>query len=142
MRPMAKRSAKNLTRDEWLRRSLEVLAAQGPGKLNIESLSRSLGVSRGSFYWHFENRDDFVNALLDLWFHEYTEVVPEMVDLGGGTGRERFARLIRAVQARDLTRFDLPIRSWAMQEPRVAQKVIETDNFRLEYIMQLFVMPS
>ena len=57
---MAKKSAKNLTREEWLRRSLEVLAAQGPGKLNIESLSRSLGVSRGSFYWHFENRDDSI----------------------------------------------------------------------------------
>ena len=128
-----------LTRAEWLRRALDVLATHGPGSLNIQRLVDSLGVSRGSFYWHFTDRADFVHALLDYWHEVYTAPVPDLIGAEGGTGREKFLRYIRAIHEMDLTRFDTPIRSWAMQEPEVAQRVIRTDRFRLEFTRSLFV---
>jgi len=128
-----------LTRAEWLRRALDVLATRGPSSLNIQRLVDALGVSRGSFYWHFTDRADFVHALLDYWHEVYTAPVPDLVGSEGGTGREKFLRFIRAVHDTDLTRFDMSIRSWAMQEPEVAQRVIRTDRFRLEFTTSLFV---
>lgn len=126
------------TREEWLQRALEVLAAQGPSRLNIGNLCNALGVSRGSFYWHFDDRNDFIHQLLELWHREYTARVPEEVERFGGSGREKFHRLVTAVLAQDLTRFDMPIRSWAMQDPEIAALVTRTDHARLGYIIQLF----
>jgi len=128
-----------LTRAEWLRQALDVLASQGAGSLNIQRLVDALGVSRGSFYWHFTDRADFVHALLDYWHDIYTAPVPDLIGSEGGTGREKFLRFLRAIHEMDLTRFDVPIRSWAMQEPEVAQRLIRTDRFRLEFTRSLFV---
>jgi AcrR family transcriptional regulator len=128
-----------LTREEWLRRALDVLAAHGPGSLNIQRLVDALGVSRGSFYWHFTDRADFVHALLDYWHDKYTAPVPDLIGSKGGTGREKFLVFIRAIHEKDLVRFDMPIRSWAMQEPEVAERLMRTDRFRLEFTISLFV---
>ena len=135
---MPKAATPRLTREDWLLQALEVLAAQGPAKLNIQSLCQALGVSRGSFYWHFADRAAFIHALLEEWHLRYSAAVPEIIEAGGGTGRDKFARLLRAVVENDLTRFDLPIRSWAMQEPEIAKLVERTDHFRLDYVTQLF----
>jgi len=135
----AAESGGRLSRDEWLRQALDVLAHEGPGRLHIQSLSESLGVSRGSFYWHFENREEFLSSLLAYWHREFTEPVPEAVETGGGSGQEKLLRLIRIVCEQDLTKYDMPIRSWAAQDPKIAKLVGQTDLFRLDYIRQLFV---
>ena len=132
------KKSKRLTRDEWLSQALEVLASRGPGKLNIENLSAALGVSRGSFYWHFEDRRNFIISLLDFWHERYTEPVPEQMAAAGVRGREKLEYFLNMITSEDLTRFDLPIRSWAMQEREVAQRLLRTDQFRLDYTRQLF----
>jgi AcrR family transcriptional regulator len=130
--------SKRLTRDGWLSGALDVLASQGPGKLNIQNLAEALGVSRGSFYWHFADRADFVHSLLDYWHLEYTAPVPSAVEAEGGTGKEKLKRFLRLVNQQDLARFDIPIRSWALQEPDIAERLMRTDHFRLAYARQLF----
>ncbi len=47
-----------LTREEWLAKALEVLARKGVAGMRIDALSKALGVTKGSFYWHFKNRDE------------------------------------------------------------------------------------
>ena len=128
-----------LTREEWLRQALNVLEAHGPGSLNIQRLVDALGVSRGSFYWHFTNRADFVHALLDYWHDEYTAPVPGLIESIAGTDKEKFLVFVHAIHERDLTRFDMPIRSWAMQDPDVAERLMRTDRFRLKFTTSLFV---
>jgi len=126
-----------LSRQEWLRRALEVLAEAGPAKLTIQDLSETLGVSRGSFYWHFKNREDFVLALLDFWHDEYTTKVPAAVEAQGGTGRDKFRSFLRLVREKNLVQYDMPIRSWAMQDPDIAERVHRTDEFRLDFLRGL-----
>jgi AcrR family transcriptional regulator len=135
---MAKSSTKRFNRADWLHQALEVLATQGPAKLNIQNLCQALGVSRGSFYWHFDNRQAFTLALLEMWHEEYSESATKFIEAGGGSGREKFNRLVLAIFEQRLTRFDLPIRSWAMQEPEIAELVRRTDRFRLNYVRKLF----
>lgn len=135
--PKAKTTSR-LGRDDWLSQALEVLAKDGQAGLRIQALCSELGVSRGSFYWHFKDRDDFIHAMLDYWHHEYTMPIPDMVEAAGGTGEEKLKRLLQMVYEIDRTRYDLAIRSWAVQDSAIAKAVQRTDRFRLAYIRALF----
>ncbi len=106
-----KKSRRRLSREDWLENSLTVLSEEGLAGLQIQGLSAALSVSRGSFYWHFEDRQDFIRALLAYWYKEYTEGVPAAVGRDGGSAEERLARLMRLVHDQDLTRHDLTFRS-------------------------------
>ena len=66
---------KFLTRDEWLAAAMELLRTRGIGGVRILPLAKQLGVSRGSFYWHFEDHDDLLRSMLDWWDHEMTDAV-------------------------------------------------------------------
>ena len=131
-------SDQRLSREDWLDNALGVLSEKGQAGLSIQDLSAALGVSRGSFYWHFKDRDDFVHALLKYWYEEYTAVAPDAVGRDGGTAEERLARLMRLVHDQDLTRHDLTIRSFASREPQFARWVKKADRFRLDFIVSLF----
>ena len=72
-----KRSATRLTKDEWLAQALDTLSKRGKSRLTIDSLVAKLGVTKGSFYWHFENRADFIQQLMEYWGKRYTDDVVE-----------------------------------------------------------------
>jgi AcrR family transcriptional regulator len=55
------------TRRDWLLLGEQRLSSDGPGALSLERLTTSAGRTKGSFYHHFESRDDFLAALMDHW---------------------------------------------------------------------------
>ena len=63
-----------LSRETWLAEALKVLA-EDPTHLRVDQLAERLGVSKGSFYWHFENREAFVRALAEYWKDADTQSV-------------------------------------------------------------------
>ena len=132
-------SSKRLSRQDWLENALTVLSKKGQAGLSIQGLSEALGVSRGSFYWHFKSRGDFIHALLEYWFEEYSAGAPTAVGRDGGTAEERLARLMRLVHDQDLTRHDLTFRSLATFDPQFARSVRKVDRFRLEFVQSLFM---
>jgi AcrR family transcriptional regulator len=129
-------SDQRLSRQDWLDNALGILSETGQAGLSIQDLSSALGVSRGSFYWHFKDRDDFVHALLKYWYEEYTAMAPAAVGRDGAA-KERLARLLRLVHDQDLTRYDLTIRSFASRDPQFARWVRKADRFRLDFIVSL-----
>jgi AcrR family transcriptional regulator len=128
-----------LTREDWLENALTILSREGRAGLRIQALSAALGVSRGSFYWHFKARDDFIHALLDYWYEEYTAGAPAAVGADGGSPEERLLRLMRLVHDQDLTRHDLTVRSLAALDTQFSRTVKKVDRFRLDFIQSLFV---
>ena len=134
-----KKSGQRLSREDWLENALTVLSKEGRAGLQIQGLSAALGVSRGSFYWHFEDRRDFIRALLEYWYEEYTSGVPGAVGRDGGSAEERLARLMRLVHDQDLTRHDLTVRSLASLDPQFSRMVAKTDRFRLDFLESLFM---
>lgn len=58
---------KSLTAEDWQEAALNVIAHQGVGAVAVEPLARELGVTKGSFYWHFSNRMDLVKQALKRW---------------------------------------------------------------------------
>lgn len=124
--------------ETWLQRALEALAAKGPQVLTVEKLCRELGVSRGSFYWHFKNRADFVRRLAEFWDARFTLAVRETVASSPFGPAKRLLLLIETIQDLDVIRFDVPIRAWASTEPLAADVVKQTDAARYRYVRSLF----
>ncbi len=132
------KTGQRLSREDWLESALTVLSRKGQAGLRIQSLSAALGVSRGSFYWHFENRNDFIHSLLGYWYEEYTAGTPSAVAREGGTPEEKLARLMRLVHDQGLTRHDVAMRSLATLDSRFTRIVRKTDRTRLDFIESLF----
>ena len=57
----------NLSAADWSRAALDYIAVGGVEQVTVEGLARHLGVTKGSFYWHFANRSALVVSALDLW---------------------------------------------------------------------------
>ena len=54
-------------RSSWIEQGLRALAAGGADAVRIEPLAQALGVTRGGFYWHFDDRRALLEEILDAW---------------------------------------------------------------------------
>jgi AcrR family transcriptional regulator len=135
----AQTATRTINREEWLERALDVVSLAGGAKLRIDNLVNEIGVTKGSFYWHFNNRDDFVRSLIDYWHEHYTLTVSDYLDGIDGSAEEKMRKLMEMVFVEQLTRHDLAIRSWAIAEPELRILVKRTDDHRLKYLRMLFM---
>ena len=71
----AKAERSRLSADDWADAALDMIAEQGVAAVAVEPLARRLGVTKGSFYWHFPSRDALLQAALERWeVHEEQDV--------------------------------------------------------------------
>jgi AcrR family transcriptional regulator len=69
-----------LARTDWVDAALEALAREGLSGVAIDPLARRLRATKGSFYWHFAERDELIAATLELWEKRDTDDVIAMVE--------------------------------------------------------------
>ena len=84
-----------LTPGDWARAALAAIARGGIAAVAVESIAADLGATKGSFYWHFKNRDALIQAALDLWEQSRTESVIEELDQEPDPA-ERLRKLLEA----------------------------------------------
>ncbi len=126
-------------RSKWIEEGLRALAGGGPDAVRIEPLAQALGVTRGGFYWHFDDRRALLDEMLDTWERVSTDEVIDRVESRGGDARTRLRRLFALASASDeLLRTDLAVRDWARREQTVAERLRRVDNRRMEYMRSLF----
>ncbi|MBA2282944.1 MAG: TetR/AcrR family transcriptional regulator [Acidimicrobiia bacterium] len=126
-------------RSSWIDEGLRALAGGGPDAVRIEALARALGVTKGGFYWHFDDRGALLDEMLDTWERVSIDEVIDRVEGEGGDARARLRRLFAlASSTPELLRVDLAVRDWARREPTVARRLRRGDNRRMEYMRSLF----
>ena len=77
---MRKPDQRPLSPDDWARAALAAIARGGVGAVAVETVAAELGATKGSFYWHFKNRDALIQAALDRWEQGHTEAVIEELE--------------------------------------------------------------
>ena len=80
---------------DWARAAFRALARGGVEAVAVEPIAAELGATKGSFYWHFKNRDALILAMLDEWERRLTETVIERLELISDPA-ERLRRLMAA----------------------------------------------
>jgi AcrR family transcriptional regulator len=125
----------NLKRDDWLERGLAILVAEGQEVLTIDALCQRFGVTKGSFYHHFKNRQAFLEALLQFWEEKFTTQFI-IASLEGETPLEQLARL----QAQVISTYgtdEVVIRAWAQSDPLAREYQERVDQRRLSFLREL-----
>jgi AcrR family transcriptional regulator len=124
-----------LTREDWLETGLQLLRESGEQALTLERLCKAASRTKGSFYHHFKNHDEFIDALLEYWQSKYTEQIIIAVDRlrDSMTQRRELDRLAANVDD-GLERI---IRNWSGVDERVRQTIGKVDDRRIEYLTEL-----
>jgi len=123
-----------LTRHDWIAVGFDTLDGVGYGRISAESLARRLNVTRGSFYHHFRNREDFVRALLIVWEEEYTARMIAYAPDGRSVG-DTLTRYLH-IAANKRPGREVAIRAWALHDPLVAQFQQRVDASRLAFAIK------
>jgi AcrR family transcriptional regulator len=126
-------------RNRWIDEGLNALASGGPDAVRIESLARTLGVTKGGFYGYFGGRRALLQEMLEAWERTMVDEVIERVDQEGDDARARLRRLFAiATTGPGLLKAELAIRDWARRDRAVAGQVKRVDNRRMEFMRSLF----
>ena len=125
---------RDLGRDDWLQAARLALLHGGVEAVRVEKLARNLGVTKGSFYWHFKDRDELLELLLREWESEAQEILSQM---GRESRRERIHGLVRLLEQRarlsekGKVPSDAAIFAWASVDPWVARRVNKAEEERI-----------
>ncbi len=132
--------AASLDAAAWTRAALDLLGEQGIDGVRVELLAKRLGVTKGSFYWHFENRDALHAAMLADWRRRATLTIIERIEAQDDAAETRLRRLLRVpfqIKSDAGAEVELSIRLWARRDPRARNALEEVDMLRLRYIARL-----
>jgi AcrR family transcriptional regulator len=127
-----------LSAKDWLDQGLKALARKGFTALKADPLAKAMGVSRGSFYWHFADVGAFHAALLKHWHEVAAEQI--IADLEAASpGHQALELLLRRVFGEQMKRLKLEgaMRTWASIDPAARAAVHAIDRRRLDYIESL-----
>jgi AcrR family transcriptional regulator len=124
-----------LSAKDWLDQGLKALARSGFTALKAEPLAKAMGVSRGSFYWHFADVGAFHAAILQHWREVAAEQIIADVEMASA-GNDALKLLLRRVFGERL-KLENAVRSWAAFDPVARAAVQAIDQRRLTYLAHL-----
>lgn len=123
--------------ERWIDEGLSALAAGGPEAVRVEALASALGVSKGGFYWQFDDRRALLDSMLDRWERTVVDDVIEQIEGEGGDAREKLRHLF-ALAGREPLQTELAIREWSRRDRAVSKRLRRVDNRRMDYMRSLF----
>ncbi|MDP6810373.1 MAG: TetR/AcrR family transcriptional regulator [Pseudomonadales bacterium] len=135
------RAVNRLSPQDWLKAANQRLISGGIDSVKIGPLAEDLGVTRGSFYWHFKDRDHLLGVMLDTWHAESVEMFSGLLQSQDASGMEEFIRLVHLWV--DETSFDpdleAAMRDWARRSDQVSEVVKDVDEERIDFIKRIFL---
>ncbi|CAN5166136.1 TetR/AcrR family transcriptional regulator [soil metagenome] len=126
-----------LTRSDWADAALAAIVEGGLAAVAVEPLARSLGTTKGSFYWHFANRDALLDAALHQWEQEHTEAVIVRVGTEPDPKRRLHLLLSTAIAMAQQDVIDAAVLAHA-RHPAVAPVLSRVTQRRVGYLAELF----
>jgi len=130
---------KQLQRFDWLQQALEVFVSAGIDAVRITRLADDLGVTRGSFYWHFENREDLIDALVGYWKDKNTAAITQAVASVDSLADGIFRFFETCIDTASFDpRLDLAIREWSRRSPPIRTLVDREDAARIDALQTFF----
>jgi len=137
---MRKPKAGALGKRDWVLAARKVLIKQGISNVKVEPLAKVLGVTSGSFYWHFSRRQDLYDALLKDWYDTNTAPLFNAVETAGDDPRQQYLSFFGVwVLERDFDpKYDQAVRDWARGSKKVADVLRKVDQSRIALLQRIY----
>ena len=135
------RTVTRLRPEDWLNAAQARLVDGGIDAVKIGPLAADLKVTRGSFYWHFRDRNHLLQALLARWQAQSHEMFNRLVGGDRATGMDEFVRLVHLWidESEFHPALESAMRDWARTSEEVSAVVRAVDEERIAYIKRIFL---
>jgi AcrR family transcriptional regulator len=130
--------APRLSIDDWIQAGYALVADDGLEALKVDRLCARLGVTKGSFYWHFKDIAAYRAALVRAWGELRDLDRSHFGDLGHLAPRERLAQMMASLLGERQWTLERAMREWARTDPLVAESVKAADHLVLRAVRQTF----
>ncbi len=130
--------SKQKSAGDWVKAATRALAAHGVDAVRVERLATDLGVTKGSFYWHFADLAALRASVLATWEARATTEIIERVEERGGGAAEKLRRLGEIVFGGEGA-LERQVRAWAAQDTAAAAVQDRVDQRRIAYVEARFV---
>jgi AcrR family transcriptional regulator len=130
-----------LSPTDWIEAATDFLITNNINSLDIPYLCRRLGVTKGSFYWHFKGRPELLKAVLDDWRQRMTSDVSLRAERSSTTVESALRYLLGLIRRPRPARrgaIERSVREWARTDPLTKASVVEVDQMRLAFFEALF----
>jgi len=124
----------NLTRADWISGAWKMLGEKGVEGVRVEPLARRLGVTKGSFYWHFKGRQELIEALVDYWFSLWDHEISND-RLSQSNPVDRIWVLFENVIGRLSRGQTVSLRMLSHSDEDIARRIEERDRQRLAFLI-------
>ena len=129
---------RGVSKTQWLEVAMRRLCDHSVADITVEGLAKELGIAKSGFYWHFKSREELLDALLNYWVHEVTEVITVNVEVDALEPKARLIKSAEMIHELDLTRYEIGIRQFALRDKRAFRAVKKANNLRAEFIRKAF----
>ena len=121
---------------DWIQAGFSQLSAHGVETVRVEILARNLATTKGSFYWHFKDREELLLRLLLRWENEEERWLEEAAELQSGAAA-RWARFVARCADPERARLEAAMYAWSRQDERVARRVATIETKRRAHVVSV-----
>jgi AcrR family transcriptional regulator len=136
---MAKGRVPRLSVDDWIQAGYAILAEEGIEALKIDRLCSRLGVTKGSFYWHFTDIKAYRAALVEAWGTSREEDRRNLSAAAGMAPRERLSQMMTSLVSARHWALERAMREWARTDDDVAARVGVADRRVVAAVRQAYL---
>ncbi len=128
----------------WLEAGFQMLSEGGIDSVRVDRISKKIGLTRGSFYWHFKNRAEFLDSMLELWHKKGTHDIIDLVEQEKGNLNNRLGLLLNLTASGPGAQYggkfaEMAIRIWGKTNPKVAEVVKKIDAERITFVNKILL---
>ena len=126
--------------DVWLDAAYDALKESGVDAVRVMPLAKRLNLSRTSFYWFFEDREQLLTALLTRWRDKNSGGMVKQCDSYAENITEAILNVFECWLNPELfdSQFEFAVRSWALQSAEVAAEIAIADEARIGALALMF----
>jgi AcrR family transcriptional regulator len=136
-----KKRTSRLTQADWVIAARATLVRAGVDRVRVQLLAQKLATTTGSFYWHFKNREELLEAVLDDWEERTTASFRRACENAQQTPQDQFEAVAKLWICEDTfdPACDAAMRDWARGSKAVEKRVRRVDEERIELLKGIFL---
>lgn len=127
---------RRFSQEDWIALGLAELSAKGCEAVKLEAICKAAGLTRGSFYHHFDNHESFLLGLAEHWLKSQTEDVVAVLDPSTSANAQSQALTAAAIQID--YKLELGIRELARRLPAMGDTIRKADAVRIDVLSGLY----
>mgnify|MGYP001806197139 CR=1 FL=1 len=128
-----------LAATDWVEAGFSLLATNGVKGLTLARLCRSVGATKGSFYWHFADLGAYRSALVDTWAEVHDSDRAEFAGGADSSPRERLTAMMEVLLGQRHWMLERAMREWARSDAHVAKAVASSDRRVRNAVRQAYI---